>query len=560
MLESVIATAELSRRASRAPDYEAENRTLVSLAQDMARLQPGAMLHRLAEVALASCRAGSAGISLIEDDHRVFRWHALAGELAPHLGGTAPRASSPCATVLERNSIQLFSLPARHFACLADVKPAIVEAIIGPISLQGKAVGTIWVATHGEERRFDAEDARRLENLGTFAAAACQLRSSLAGAEDAIRQKDNLLAMLSHELRNPLAALQAVADLFAAKRDTSGELHRASGVMQRQLAHLERLIGDAVDVSRIGRGKLELRRERVALSAIVEGALEASRPAIERAKHSLSVTIGSPAALVDADPLRLTQVTANLLNNAAKFTPEGGRLRVCVEAKDGEALLRVHDDGIGIAADMLDGIFDLYTQVRPSDAARPEAGMGIGLALARSLVELHGGRLEAYSAGPDRGSEFVMRLPLAAAPAQAGAAAPAPGGAAGRLRILVVDDHRDTADSLAWVLHTIGHNALAAYDGLSALRALEEHAPDVIIQDLGLPGMDGYEIARRMRGRAAAKDALLVAVSGFPPRKQVEPEAEAAFDHFLSKPVGLSALQELLRSAASRRGRKGTSA
>ena len=554
-LESVIATAELRRRASRLPDYAAENRMLVSLAQDMARL-PGAILHSLAQAALTSCRAGSAGISLIEDDNRIFRWHALVGELAPHLGGTTPRAFSPCGTVVDRNAIQLFSLLERHFRYFAEVKPVIVEALIVPFSLQGRPVGTIWVVTHDEGRRFDAEDARLIDNLGKFAAAAYQLRSSLVEAEEAARQKDNFLAMLSHELRNPLAAMQAVSDLFAGKRDPSGEMRRASGVMQRQLAHLERLIGDAVDVSRIGRGMLELRKERVALSAIVERALEASRPTIERSSHSLCVTITSPPALVDADPVRLTQVAANLLNNAAKFTPEGGHLRVSAEAKDGEALLRVQDDGIGIAAEMLDGIFDLYAQARPSDAERPEAGMGIGLALARSLVELHGGRLEAHSAGPGRGSEFVMRLPLACAPAQACAAAsPALRGATGQLRILIVDDHRDTADALVWVLHTIGHEALAAYDGHSALRAVEEQAPDVIIQDLGLPHMDGYEIARRMRSRAAAKDALLVAVSGFP-RKQAEPEDEAAFDHFLSKPVGLSALQELLRSASLRRAAK----
>ena len=517
-LESVIATAELGGRASRAPDYEAENRMLVSLAQDMARLPPGAILHSLAQAALSASGAGSAGIDLIEDDGEILRSHVLVGEFA------------------------------------GSAQPAIVDALRIAFCLQGKPAGAIWVASHDARRRFDAEDARLIDNLGKFAAAACELRSALSRAEDAGRQKDNFLAMLSHELRNPLAAMQAVADVFAGKRDASGELRRASGVMQRQLAHLERLIGDAVDVSRIGRGTLELRKERVALSAVVEGALEASRPAIERSRHSLSVTIASPPAFVDADPVRLTQVAANLLNNAAKFTPAGGHLRISVEAKDGEALLRVRDDGIGIAADMLGGIFDLYAQARPSDPEQP-AGMGIGLALARSLVELHGGRLDAYSAGPDRGSEFVMHLPLAQAPAPAAAAAPALAGATGQLRILVVDDHRDTADSLAWVLHTIGHEALAAYDGLSALRAVEEHAPDVIIQDLGLPHMDGYEIARRMRSRAAAKDALLVAVSGFP-RKQAEPEDEAAFDHFLSKPVGLSALQELLRSASLRRAAK----
>lgn len=554
-LEAVIATAELGRRAPRPPDHEAENRILVSLAQDMAR-SPRAILHSLAQAALTACRAGSAGISLIEEDGGIFRWQALVGELAPHLGGTTPRSFSPCGTVVERNSIHLFSRPERHFGYFAEVRPVIVEALLIPFPLQGRPVGTIWVVSHDEHRRFDAEDARLIDDLGKFAAAAYQLRGSLAAAEEAGREKDDYLAMLSHELRNPLAAMRAVADLFAGKRDEADDLSRASGVMQRQLAHLERLIGDAVEVARIGRGRLELRKERVSLSSIVAQALELSKPMVDIAKHSLSVTLPSEPVFVDADPVRLTQVVGNLLNNAAKFTPQGGHLRVSAGAQGTQALLRVQDDGIGIASNMLGSIFELYAQARPSEAAA-QAGMGIGLALARSLVELHGGRLEAHSAGPARGSEFVMRLPLAAPPAQPPAAvSPRRPGEAAQLRILVVDDHRDTADALAWVLHTIGHEARAAYDGPSALRALEEHAPDVIIQDLGLPHMNGYEIARQMRSRAAAKDVLLVAVSGYPQR-EAPPEDEAAFDHFMVKPVGLAQLQEMLSSMPSRRGRKG---
>jgi signal transduction histidine kinase/ActR/RegA family two-component response regulator len=562
-LESVIITAELSRRASRPPDYQGENRMLVSLMHDMMR-SPEAILHSLAQATLTSCKAGSAGISLIEEDGRISRWHALVGELAAHLWSTTPRSFSPCGTVVDRNSVQLFSLPERHFRYFSAVKPLIVEALLIPFGAQGKPVGTIWAVTHDEQRHFDAEDARLIDNLGKFAAAAYQLRASLAVAEDASRRKDEFLAVLSHELRSPLAAMQVVSDVLASRRSEHEDVARASGVMQRQLAHLGRLIGDAVDVARISRGKLDLRKQRVALSSIVEGALEISKPMIDMAGHSLNVTLASPPAFVDGDPVRLTQVVANLLNNAAKFTPDGGHLEVSAEAQGTQAVVRVQDDGIGIASSMLGSIFELYAQVRPSDAA-PHAlpawggGEGIGLALARSLVELHGGRLEAQSAGLAKGSEFVVRLPLSATPAQPPVAlSPQLADASPKLRILVVDDHRDTADSLAWVLHSIGHEARAEYDGRSALQAVEEYAPDVIIQDLGLPHMSGYEIARQMRMHAAARDALLVAVTGY--AAEVQPEGAAAFDGFLVKPVGLAALEEMLSSASSRRGKKSLNA
>jgi signal transduction histidine kinase/ActR/RegA family two-component response regulator len=553
-LESVITTPELTRRPPRLPDHEAENRMLVALAQDMVRT-PEAILDNLAQAALASCRAGSAGISLIEEDGSIFRWHALVGELSAHLWGTTPRSFSPCGTVVDRNSIQLFSYLERHFKYFAKAKPVIVEALLVPFPREGKPVGTIWAVSHDERRRFDAEDARLIENLGKFAAAAYQLRSSLAVTEEANRHKDKFLATLSHELRNPMAAMQIVADLFAGKRDENEDVRRASGVMQRQLMHLNRLIADATDVALVARGKLELRKQRVALSSIVQDALEVSKPMIDTANHSLSVTLAPAPEFVDADPVRLTQVVSNLLNNAAKFTANGGHLKVSARAQGAEAVIRVQDDGIGVASDMLYSIFDMYAQVRPAGGTAP-AGMGIGLTLARSLVELHGGRLEALSAGPGKGSEFIVRLPLSAAPPHASAVTLPQGlpAASRSLHVLVVDDHRDTADALAWVLQSMGHEARAVYDGPSALRAIEERAPDVIIQDLQMPRMDGYEIARQMRQRAAAKEALLVAVTGYP-QPEAHPEDAAAFHHYLAKPVGLTALQEMLSSASSRRAR-----
>jgi CheY-like chemotaxis protein len=254
-----------------------------------------------------------------------------------------------------------------------------------------------------------------------------------------------------------------------------------------------------------------------------------------------------------ADPDRIIQVVCNLLNNAAKFTPQGGHIRMSLEAESGHAVLRLADDGIGIAEEALAGIFEPYAQI-PSPDILARSGIGIGLGLARSLTELHGGTLEARSAGLAKGSEFTVRLPLAEISAQSSVADPAPLAprpAPAALRILVVDDHRDTADALAWLLQSsLGHEAIAVYDGPSALRAAEAHAPDVVFQDLGLPGMDGYEIARQLRRSPVAGGALLVAVTGQPRPDGPRRSEDAGFDRFLVKPLGLAALQEVLASSA----------
>jgi len=546
-LESVITTAELNRRGSRAPDYAAESRILASLAQGMAH-SPEVILQQLAQAALTSCRAGSAGISLIEEDGKHFRWHALKGELAAHLWDTTPREFSPCGTVVDRNSVHLFSYLERHFKYFAAVRPAIVEALLIPFSFEGKPVGTIWVVTHDERHRFDAEDARLVGNLGRFAAAAYQLRCALAEAQEANRQRDECLEVVSHELRNPLFPMQLIADLLADEPLSFDDVKLASGVMRRQLKQLQHLVGDIEDVASSRSGKLAVRKERLALSPIIEQAIEASRPIVDKAGHALCVELPGSPVFVDADPIRLTQVITNLLHNAVKFTARGGHLRVSAEARDAHALIRVQDDGIGIEAGMLCGIFELYAQVRSADRGE-QAGAGIGLALARSLVEMHGGTIAAHSAGPGKGSEFVVRLPLCAGPVQ--------GSSAGRLRVLVVDDHRDTADSLAWVLHNIGHEARAAYDGASAIRAFEELSPHVIFQDLWLPGTSGVEIAGEIRKRSASRRALLVAMTGAVNAGALRAAEREAFDHLIVKPVGLNQLHQILGKACSRLGGMG---
>jgi signal transduction histidine kinase/AmiR/NasT family two-component response regulator len=564
-LESVLATPELHRRAPRPPDYETETRGLASLAQAMTQ-PPAAILRALAAAALSACRAGSAGVSLIEEGGLTSRWHAVEGELAPFLRGTMPRAFSPCGTVVDRGELQLFSFPQRHFVYLAKVQPTIVEALLIPFTVDGSAAGAIWVVSHDERRRFDAEDARLLDKLGKFAAAVYQLRSSADQAQQVCRRKDDFLALLAHEMQTPLFAMQLATELISRKPGDLDQVTAGTGVLRRQTGQLQRLVGDLLDGARIRRGKLELRQVRSELSPIVQAAAEASAPLIAARRHSLSFTPPAAPVAVMADPARIIQLVCNLLNNAAKFTPPGGHIRMSLEAESGEAVLRVADDGIGIAEEALAGIFAPYAQIQSPDIL-DRSGVGIGLGLARSLAELHGGTLEARSAGLAKGSEFTVRLPLAGIPAQSAVAyaapsAPRPAAAALRipaataLRILVVDDHRDTADALAWLLRrSLGHEAIAVYDGPSALKAAEEHAPDVILQDLGLPGMDGYEIARRLRRNSVAKEALLVAITAHPKPEAARLAEDAGFDRFLVKPLGLAALKEVLVSAASRRGR-----
>jgi signal transduction histidine kinase len=550
-LESVISTAQLDQRSSRTADYAAESAILASLAQGMTH-SPELILQSLAQAALTSCRAGSAGISLIEEDGEHFRWRALKGQLASHLGDTTPRAFSPCGTVVDRNSVHLFSYLERHFKYFAAMRPTIVEALLVPFSYEGKPVGTIWVMTHDDGHRFDAEDARLIGNLGRFAAAAYYLRSALAHAEDANRRRDECLEVLSHELRNPLSPMQLIVDQLVDEPVSLEDVKRASGVMQRQLKHLQHLVGDLRAVASASRGKVELRKQRISLSSLVQQAIEASGPLVSRAGQRLSVELPAGLLMVDADPVRLEQVIGNLLNNAVKFTASGGHLRVIAEGHDGDARIRVKDDGIGIEAGMLDAIFEMYAQVRPSKR-NAEAGSGIGLALARSIVEMHGGTLSAHSDGPGKGSEFVMSIPLVQ-PVQASVAASrAPSeDANGKLRILVVDDHRDTADSLAWVLHNMGHEARAAYDAASALRAFEELSPSVVFQDVLLPGTSGVEIAREIRRRSAEPAAVLIAMTGADNAAGLRDSEREAFDHLILKPVGLKELNDLLGKAASR--------
>lgn len=367
------------------------------------------------------------------------------------------------------------------------------------------------------------------------------------------RRKDEFLATLAHELRNPLAPIRNALHLMRLTKNNPVTVEQSREMMERQVKHMVRLIDDLLEVSRLSRGKIQIKKEPISVAEIITMAVEGSRPWMDDAGHQLIVNAPEEPITLEVDGVRIAQVLLNLLNNAAKYTEHGGRiwLSAAVERASrrlpGEVVFRVKDTGVGIAPDMLSRIFEMFTQVgRSTD--RAQGGLGIGLALVRSLVQLHGGRIEAYSAGPGQGSEFVVRLPLprAAAPAGAAASGGALTPAATGLHILVVDDNRDGAESLAMLLHEMGHEVEQAYDGLSGLeRARREH-PQVLLCDIGLPGISGYEVARRLRAESAYNDVLLVALTGWGQEDDRRRSQEAGFDAHLVKPVEHEALAELL--------------
>lgn len=389
------------------------------------------------------------------------------------------------------------------------------------------------------------------------------IRRSEQVLREADRRKDEFLATLAHELRNPLAPLRnglGVLKLAGERAPldpaTLDEVHE---MMDRQLDHLVRLVDDLMEVSRITRGKVELRRELVALPEVLAAAVDTCRPHMDAARHHLEVALPDENLGVEADPVRLAQVFGNLLNNAAKYTGEGGLIAVRAWRDGGEAVVSVSDNGCGIPPDALPSVFDLFMQARHSHS-RAQGGLGIGLTLVRSLVEMHGGRVEARSDGEGRGSEFLVRLPLALAGTDA-AGAVAPGRAdcdaiAGR-RFLVVDDNHDAAESLGLLLRSLGADVKVVHDGRTALFAFRNSSFDAAVIDLGMPEMDGYELARRLRSEPGG-DLPLIALTGWGQKADRRRSLEAGIDHHLVKPVASAELSRVLGVELERRGRRGS--
>jgi len=392
---------------------------------------------------------------------------------------------------------------------------------------------------------------QRIATDRELAAAAARLQETMDALVQADQKKDEFLATLAHELRNPLAPIRNALQIMRLSRKPETQ-EDARNIIERQLGQMVHLVDDLLDVSRISQGKVELRLELADVAGAVQTAVETSRPLIEAGKHELTVILPLPQSLlVIADLTRLCQIVANLLNNAAKYTPDGGRIEVSAQREDGLAVVRVKDSGVGIPAAMLPRVFDMFAQV-DRHSERAQGGLGIGLALVKQLVAMHGGEVQADSNGPGQGSEFTVRLPLAEAGATSAERIEAhklEAGAEQGVRVLIVDDNIDSALSMAQVLDILGYETRTVHDGMEAVNAARVFAPDVIVLDIGLPGISGHEAARRIRQLPGGQDILLVALSGWGQEDDLRKSAAAGFDRHFVKPVDLHLLMEVVARA-----------
>jgi PAS domain S-box-containing protein len=422
------------------------------------------------------------------------------------------------------------------------------SVISAPLRIRSRTVATITFVATDARRRYTSADVGLAEELAFRVATAIDNAELLESVRAADRQKDEFLAMLAHELRNPLGAISYASTLMqASDADAQPELIE---VVSRQVGNLAHLIDDLLDVSRISRGKIQLRNEPIDAATIARRAVAAARPLIEGKSHTFTLNIQSVPMPLLVDATRVEQIIVNFLTNAAKYTPDGGQISLCAEVQQGEAVIRVKDTGVGIPAEMLPRVFDLFAQADRS-IDRSQGGLGIGLTVARRLAELHGGTVTAASDGVGRGAEFTLRLPLCGAPAEDnGGVVAARDPHAVKLRILVVDDNRDTANMEAMLLKNLGHEVATAFDGLEALEAARTFSPDVVLLDIGLPELDGYGVAKRLR-EEGMDSLVLVAVSGYGRLDDVQRSRDAGFNHHLVKPVKQQALIELLNGIPS---------
>jgi PAS domain S-box-containing protein len=419
-----------------------------------------------------------------------------------------------------------------------------------PLVVSGKTFGALTFATAESGRRYTPAELALATDLAHRAAVAIENTQLYQALRETDRRKDEFLATLAHELRNPLAPVRNALQILKMPRVDAGTVERSREMMERQVQHLVRLVDDLMDVSRVMRGKIELRREKIELASIVARAVETVQPLVDAQGHDLSVRLSSDSLLLDADPVRLVQVVGNLLTNAAKYTEPGGRIWLTAERDGDMAALQVRDNGIGVAPHMLPRIFELFVQADHA-FTKAQGGLGIGLTLVKNLVELHNGIVEARSEGLGQGCEFVVKLPIVAqaldrddgpkAGTQAEQLSPRSG-----KRLLVVDDNKDAADSLAMLLRLQGHEVRVAYSGMAAVEMTKTYTPDAVFMDIGMPGMDGHEAARRIREQPGLGKVVLAALTGWGQQEDRRRTAEAGFNHHLVKPPEPKAVEGVL--------------
>jgi PAS domain S-box-containing protein len=519
-----------------------------------------ALLEEVLEAALAITGADRGGIQLVDPKSEVMRIAVQRGFEGALLAffDMVPVQQAACAQGIASDgrlvaedvaSDPFFSGEGRRLMLEAGIQAMQSTPLL---SRSGTLLGLL--STHFRKAHRPAE--RELRMLDLFARQAADLidrqwaEEALQRQAEALREadarKDEFLATLAHELRNPLAPIRNALQILKLSSGDLATSARMVGMMERQLQQLVRLVDDLLDVSRVTRGRIELRKQPVEIAAVVRSAVELSQPLIESGQHQLSLELPKESIRLEADPTRLAQVFANLLNNAAKYTEAGGRIRIAVRREGAEVVVSVSDDGIGIPPEMLGRVFEMFQQVDAS-GKRSRGGLGIGLTLARTLVRMHGGSVEAHSAGVGKGSDFVVRLPALPVSEHGAAARPRSGDVStARRRILVVDDNVDAAESLAGFLELVGHDVLVAYEGDTALREAREKRPDVVLLDIGLPGTDGYEVARALRREPGLAGALLIAVTGYGREEDRRRSREAGFDHHLVKPLDPASLLDWL--------------
>ncbi|TMQ67840.1 MAG: hybrid sensor histidine kinase/response regulator [Candidatus Eisenbacteria bacterium] len=455
---------------------------------------------------------------------------------------------------------------------LRDAGPPLARsAIMAPLRLEGEVVGVVQVSADTQDA-YSRLDLELLEGISLLLAVALEnarlfrrvqgelderrraeqeLRETEEALREADRRKDEFLATLGHELRNPLNPIRSAVELLRRRGEPDRDARWAQDVIQRQIVHLTRLIDDLLDVSRITQGKLELRRSDVTLDEVLEAAVESARPMAEAAGQTLMVQVAGSLMRLHADPIRLAQVFANLLDNASKYSPSGTRIEITIERQEDHVAVQIRDEGRGIRPEHLARVFDLFYQAGRSEG-RVHDGLGLGLTLVKRLVEMHGGTVQVTSDGLDRGSRFVVRLPLAESRSHGPASPHGPSGARGPWRFLVADDNRDSVESLAMLLQFEGHEVKMAYDGGEALEIAASGWAQVLLLDIGMPRMNGYQLAERVRSEPWGRDLVLIAATGWGQEEDRRRSLESGFDAHLVKPVDPEGLMQLVSGLASR--------